>query len=420
MFSPLGSFSLNDFSVKPVLQSPENSSAALNATTTQISSATARQMPVAGPSTSTHLGPNVLDRSGGGGAVEAVKNKRTRTEEEIQIMKDTAGRFATCLEADHISVLYPDVDSPFVDAADVVDRLLPYHILQQPKDDLVAILRNGKRKGKEKATSDLRDRITETRLSLDFLKRRQALESRFKRVKLKSGKRTSPHDQAYILAQAVLEADRAETTSISSELRNARAELDKIQREKRMATMPPPRPSYFPQTSQTQYYRTYPYAYTQPYGGAQTATTSFSTSTFSTSLSSPSTYTPSSTSAIPVQLPVASLSALNALGIVPVPATSLPASDQPQPPAVLRGSTSNGTMLSLEINVSLLQSAQMSGLAMLLNSLMSRGVGANAATNSVFPLRQAMNVSHPTVNPQSESSNSTVHTAPSAKEPSTS
>lgn len=36
-------------------------------------------------------------------------------------------------------------------------------------------------------------------------------------------------------------------------------------------------------------------------------------------------------------------------------------------------------MLSLEINVSLLQSAQMSGLAMVLNSLMSRGVTANAS-----------------------------------------
>ena len=80
-----------------------------------------------------------------------------------------------------------------------------------------------------------------------------------------------------------------------------------------------------------------------------------------------------STASIPVQIPVGSLPALQALGIVPVAASSLPPPDQPQPLAVLRGSTSNGTMLSLEINVSLLQSAQMNGLAIVLNSLMARG-----------------------------------------------
>ena len=85
-----------------------------------------------------------------------------------------------------------------------------------------------------------------------------------------------------------------------------------------------------------------------------------------------------------MQLPVTSLSALHALGIVPIPAASVPPPDQPQPAAVLKGSTSNGTMLSLDINVSLLQPAQMSGLAILLNSLMSRGAGTGqaSATNS--------------------------------------
>ncbi|KAF7964646.1 hypothetical protein HWV62_4517, partial [Athelia sp. TMB] len=74
-----------------------------------------------------------------------------------------------------------------------------------------------------------------------------------------------------------------------------------------------------------------------------------------------------------------------ALGIVPVPASSLPPADQPQPLAILRGSTSNGTMLSLEINVSLLQSAQMNGLALVLNSLMNRG-GDPAATPATPPV----------------------------------
>lgn len=175
----------------------------------------------------------------------------------------------------------------------------------------------------------------------------------------------------------------------SSELRNARNELDAIQREKRAAstatsahaTVTTFRPTYYTQATPSQYYRTYSYAYTHQYStGAQGA--------YSTPLAMPQTtsgttnYTPS-TGPIPVQLPVTSLSALHALGIVPVAAASVPPPDQPQPAAVLKGSTSNGTMLSLEINVSLLQSAQMSGLAILLNSLMSRGAGTGQASAAV-------------------------------------
>lgn len=131
--------------------------------------------------------------------------------------------------------------------------------------------------------------------------------------------------------------------------------------------------SPYPALSQPQYYRGYPYQYTQQYNTASTAT-SPTMSTYSPS--SPMVQTTnylSSAAAIPVQIPVGSLPALQALGIVPVAVASLPPADQPQPLAVLRGSTSNGTMLSLEINVSLLQSAQMNGLALVLNSLMSRG-----------------------------------------------
>jgi len=76
--------------------------------------------------------------------------------------------------------------------------------------------------------------------------------------------RASPDDQAYVLAQAVLEADRTATASIGNELRNVRAEKDRFDREKRVASMHP-RPSPYPTLSQTQYYRGYPYAYTQPY-----------------------------------------------------------------------------------------------------------------------------------------------------------
>jgi len=119
----------------------------------------------------------------------------------------------------------------------------------------------------------------------------------------------------------------------------------------------------------------------------------------------PTTYSPYlPNGAIPVQLPVASLPALHALGIVPVPAASLPPEGQPQPAAVLRGSTANGTILNLEINVSLLQSAQMTGLAMVLNSLVARtqtvaAATANAATSTTsIPSTSTVTVKHTDTN----------------------
>ena len=209
---------------------------------------------------------------------------------------------------------------------------------------------------------------------------------------LQTSQGPSPDGQAYVLAQSILEVERSETAVVSSELRNARNELDATQREKRAASTPTSaqatvttfRPTYYTQTTPSQYYRTYSYAYTHQYStGAQGTSTLYSAplATPQTTAST-SNYTPS-TGPIPVQLPVTSLSALHALGIVPVPAASVPPADQPQPAAVLKGSTSNGTMLSLDINVSLLQSAQMSGLAILLNSLMSRGGGTGQASAAV-------------------------------------
>jgi hypothetical protein len=202
--------------------------------------------------------------------------------------------------------------------------------------------------------------------------------------------RLTPDDQAYILAQSVLETERNETARISNELRTARADLERIERDKRAASGNMGRVTQYPSATPAtmpQYYRPYPYPYTQVYGAPMTTG---STSTFQASPPPlPLTgYTPYQSGAIPVQLPVASLPALHALGIMPVPASSLPPPEgQPPPAAVLRGSTANGTMLSLEINVSLLQSAQMSGLAMVLNSLMARSgqVQAEARGNSATP-----------------------------------
>lgn len=55
---------------------------------------------------------------------------------------------ATHLTADHISILFPDVNTPFQDVGDVVDRLLPYHVFQHPKADLL-VANKGKRRATE-------------------------------------------------------------------------------------------------------------------------------------------------------------------------------------------------------------------------------------------------------------------------------
>ncbi|KAF9450422.1 hypothetical protein P691DRAFT_810366 [Macrolepiota fuliginosa MF-IS2] len=308
---------------------------------------------------------------------EPLKVKK-RTEEELGLIHKTSERFSARLAQDHDVMLQPDVDTPFVDHTDTVRRLLPYHIYQQPREDL-ELLKG--RKGKQKATNaDLEDN-EETRFALECYKRYHKLCGRFRKAKIRTASRLAPDDQAYVLAQAVLEADRVDASLLSNELKVARGELERLEREKRAAaaaaTATTARIQYTAtptiSTVQTQYYRPYPYAYTQAYGTPIPPPT---TSTFQVSPPPPAINYNRTNTAIPVQLPVASLPALHALGIHPVPANSV-TEGQPPPPAVLRGSTANGTMLTLEINVSLLQSAQMSGLAMVLNSLMSRTSGTS-------------------------------------------
>ncbi|KAJ7462372.1 hypothetical protein B0H11DRAFT_1735387, partial [Mycena galericulata] len=279
---------------------------------------------------------------------------KKRTPEEEEITTRTAARVAARLALDHAAVLSPDTETPFSDCIDVVNRLLPYHVFHQPREDL-------DRKGKGKA-DDLRAEIEETKFALECFKRKRNLEARFRRIRTRSGKRPAPDDQALALAQAVLEADRAESVLLNSEVRAARTELDRIEREKRANNARLQQPVPVPQP---QYYRAYPYPYAQqPYGQ-----TVFSAPPAGVNINASYPQYPANV-AIPVQLPVSSLPALHALGIQPVAATSL-APGAAQPPAVLRGSTENGTVLNLEINVALLQSAQMNGLAIVLNSLMA-------------------------------------------------
>lgn len=268
-----------------------------------------------------------------------------------------------------------------------------------------------------------------------------------------------------MLAQAVLEAERVELTKLNNEYRDAKAELDRIEREKKAAAAaaapPPPAPApsapstpvtarlpYYPPPVMTTApitstfaaspaayaapYRNYTYPYAQPYGtpysytppstsssstaprkptpasrtpsnvpvlqlappsvtqaSAQASSSSVPASGASTPVTATPVATPvmaSSMAAIPVHLPASSLTSLAALGIVPVPATNAPPAGQPQPACVLKGTTHNGTMVSLDINVSALGQAQASGLAVLLSALSAtQRAGTAAAPASPAP-----------------------------------
>lgn len=176
-----------------------------------------------------------------------------------------------------------------------------------------------------------------------------------------------------------------------------------------------------PNQSQSNYrapYRAYSYPYQQPfqqysyptYTAANSAAAAAASSISNSSASASAFPTPSAnpfvassdsnssnmqapglpTTPIPLQLPASSLVSLQALGIVPVAAENLPPADQPQPAAVLKGMTHNGTMVDLEIKLSALGAAQASGLAVLLGALAPRtmptgvnGVPAGASLSTV-------------------------------------
>ncbi|KAJ3988545.1 hypothetical protein F5890DRAFT_1491331 [Lentinula detonsa] len=336
--------------------------------------------------------------------IKKAARKKDRTLEEKEAIAETHVRYLSRIAADHAAVLNPDVESPFVDALDAVNRLLPYHVFLQPKEDLAPLLRD--RKGKTKA-SEAAD-IAEIKFSLECHRRRRKLEERFRKARVKSGAGSEFNPQLIVLTQSVLDSDRGEVAAMNAELRAARSEYDRLERQKRASSNPPPASSALRSSfstaptqsavanGQSAYYRPYPYTYTSSFGTSTPVQAAAATPTFSVApnttftpqhvnsstvpvSSAPATYP--TTSAIPVQLPVAFMPALNRLGIYPVPAGSVPVG-QSQPAAVLRGSSSNGTVLNLEINVAMLQPSQMSGLAVILNSLMSRS-SSNSMSSTI-------------------------------------
>ncbi|KAF9070550.1 hypothetical protein BDP27DRAFT_1419797 [Rhodocollybia butyracea] len=296
--------------------------------------------------------------------------KKNKTLEENAVIEEISARVTSRIAADHAAVLNPDLETPFVDVIDAVNRLLPYHVFLQPKEDLKPLLAD--RKGKTKAVDP--QEIKETKFALECHRRRKKLQERFRKARVKPGEGSEFNPQLVILTQSELETERAEIAALNAELRVVRSEYDRLERQKRAssnlappALATPARPSYYapPQSAngQSTYYRPFPYPYATSYGVPTTPVqTALPTSTPQNAnpasiAPNPVPATPISYqagSAIPVQLPITSMPTLTQLGIVPVPAAALPPG-QPPPPAVLRGSTSNGNVLNLEINVSLLQ-----------------------------------------------------------------
>ena len=112
-------------------------------------------------------------------------------------------RAASLLAADHLSVMFPEVDTPFTDTEDVVRRLLPYHVLQQPAKDLQEVIFDPSGKGKARAVHEnevnvegswfilfsFRRRLTNdagTKLTIEYYRRVRSLHRRFQQVKVKS------------------------------------------------------------------------------------------------------------------------------------------------------------------------------------------------------------------------------------------
>jgi hypothetical protein len=210
-----------------------------------------------------------------------------------------------------------------------------------------------------------------------------------------------------VLEHAALETERNEMTALSAQLRAARAELEKYNREHRPQTTqttvrstPPVTSTTYSYTPQYRHYA-YPYAqygsnYTQVYPGFTPTTPSTTQYQYPALTTAPATgtNTPSQNASAQTQstsnaealskpvslsLPISSLPALHALGIMPVSSLSVPPPGQPQPQAILKGTTANGTVLSLEVNIGLLQATQVSGLALIINAIAAQAVSATSS-----------------------------------------
>ncbi|KIY73111.1 hypothetical protein CYLTODRAFT_485824 [Cylindrobasidium torrendii FP15055 ss-10] len=350
---------------------------------------------------------------------------RQRTEDEQALQARISARVDERLKADHAAVLSPDVDSPFVDALDVVKRLLPYHVFQLPAED---------NKGKRKATEE--DEIRETKFAIECHARRHRLEQQYREIRTKSAAREVPDEQAVFLAQTVLDSDRGDTAMLNAEMRALRTEADRLDREHKNAAVAAATRASFTATPTTSavaptaattalfggrpgYYHGYPNypsfgtssvsSFSVPLAGSAASTSATASSAGTTSTSPPTSTTssvtpisviPATTTAqqtpatgtvqqafqtlidrgpVPVQLPVALMDVLRRYELIPVAPTT-PQTGPNRHMVVLR--STDGRMMNLEIDVGQLKPSQMQGLALIMSmakSIVSQQTAAAAS-----------------------------------------
>ncbi|KAF7321607.1 Chloride channel protein [Mycena kentingensis (nom. inval.)] len=266
-------------------------------------------------------------------ASQKIFRQAPRAPEDAEQTKAVAARVSARLEQDHAAVLHPDTETPFADAYDATRRLLPYHVFCHPKEDLVK-----DRKGKRKADDD---EVAETKFALDCFRRKRKLEQRFRGARLTPAKRPAPEELLLNMEQLVYDETRQEVGSLQAELKLLRADLDRLQRAKQAQLHPPVQPT-------TTYYQSaYPTTYNQQQFGQAVPTPA------------PSAGVPGVPGTlVPVNLNAAMLPTLHALGIRPIEVGSIPPG-APQPPAILRSRSQDGTMLNLEIDHRILQTIMM-------------------------------------------------------------
>jgi hypothetical protein len=124
------------------------------------SSSSASPVPPTDPSLTSHAGPSIWRPPAHWNVDQALSlkkqlRKKVRTSEEDEIIAVTSARyfyaFFSCsmseiknctprvssrLASDHALVRFPDVETPFADKLDAINRLLPFHVFLQPQQDL--------------------------------------------------------------------------------------------------------------------------------------------------------------------------------------------------------------------------------------------------------------------------------------------
>ena len=177
----------------------------------------------------------------------------------------TQRRFRMQLDQDHERCLRPDIQTPFRDARDVVERLLPYHVWQVPESDLLdaadarivaapaaaglddeahvsfAVPYVRKRRRVEAPLPPDTPLLTlppfpSAAFTRSAYERRAQLARRFRALQTRSetAQERAPHmhESLEFLERMVYEDEMKAFQDLSAELRRARAELEELERQR--------------------------------------------------------------------------------------------------------------------------------------------------------------------------------------------